>query len=147
MKLHFNRRTVISLLAGAAIVLGGAVIAEPAFAYSITGCSDSAPTPSGYTYTDDNGKKVTEIAYGAKITCSTTSSTDRKLTGQLWHNYDLLPDAQTATDHVSYPKDGNWYDWICDNGGTTTYYGKAIITGSNGSSLVSTSGNKTLAHC
>jgi hypothetical protein len=109
------------------------------------GAAQAAPLPSGCTLTVQMPYVSSTVIKGSSGASCLSSSTTRTLYGELWHDYNFLPDVRVVRAGDTGKKTSYRASYsVCDNGGTTTYYTKGLFSGYT---YYLDSAKATVAHC
>jgi hypothetical protein len=111
----------------------------------LAGAAQAAPLPTGCTLTVQQPYVVATVIKGSSGGSCLSGSTTRTLYGELWHDYNHLPDVRVVRAGDTGKKTSYRASFsVCDNGGTTIYYTKGLFAGY---SYYLDSAKATVAHC
>jgi hypothetical protein len=123
-----------------------AAVAAATISFGVmVGSAQAAPLPSGCTLTVQTPYVSSTVIKGSSGGSCLSSGTTRTLYGELWHDYNFVPDVRVVRAGDTGKKRSYRASFsVCDNGGTTIYYTKGLFAGY---SYYLDSAKATVAHC
>ena len=111
----------------------------------VAGAAQAAPLPKGCTLTVQTPYVSSTVIKGSSGGSCLSGSTTRTLYGELWHDYNFVPDVRVVRAGDTGKKTSYRASYsVCDNGGTTIYYTKGLFAGYT---YYLDSAKATVAHC